>query len=80
VDGKWRLDALCGIGGMSSVYAATRCNGTRAAIKLLHPEIALDHEAKARFLREGYVANNVWHPGWSSFWTTTRPPTAPCTS
>jgi len=61
--GKWRLDTVIGIGGMASVYAATHRNQARVAIKLLHPEVALDAEVTARFLREGYVANKVAHPG-----------------
>ena len=61
--GKWRLDAVIGIGGMASVYAATHRNGARAAIKLLHAEVAMDAEVRARFTREGYVANAVGHPG-----------------
>src|SRR5687767_9352277 len=62
VDGKWHLDALLGVGGMASVYAATHRNGTRAAIKVLNPDIALNPDAKSRFLREGYVANKIGHP------------------
>ncbi|HWZ88235.1 MAG TPA: serine/threonine-protein kinase [Polyangiaceae bacterium] len=61
--GKWRLDAVIGIGGMASVYAATHRNQARVAIKMLHPEVALDAEVTQRFLREGYVANAVGHPG-----------------
>jgi len=61
--GKWRLDAVIGIGGLASDYAATHRNQARVAIKLLHPEVALDAEVTARFLREGYVANKVGHPG-----------------
>src|SRR5882724_7461809 len=61
--GKWRLDAVIGIGGMACVYAATHRNQARVAIKMLHPEVALDAEVTARFLREGYVANAVGHPG-----------------
>ncbi len=61
--GKWRLDAVIGIGGMASVYAATHRNQARVAIKLLHPEVALDADVTARFLREGYVANKVAHAG-----------------
>jgi eukaryotic-like serine/threonine-protein kinase len=60
---KWRLDAVIGIGGMASVYAATHRNNSRAAIKMLHPEVAIDREVTSRFLREGYVANAVGHPG-----------------
>jgi serine/threonine protein kinase len=63
LDGKWRLDVLLGVGGMAAVYAATHRNGHRAAIKILHPEIATNREVRRRFLREGYVANAVDHEG-----------------
>ena len=59
---KWRLDRLLGYGGMAAVYAGTHRNGSRGAIKMLHPELSLDSEARQRFLREGYVANAVNHP------------------
>jgi serine/threonine protein kinase len=61
--GKWRLDSILGVGGMACVYAATHRNQSRVAIKMLHREIAGDPEVTARFLREGYVANAVRHPG-----------------
>jgi len=60
---KWHLDALLGVGGMASVYAATHRNGKRAAVKVLHSAAAHDTVVRARFLREGYVANRVEHPG-----------------
>lgn len=60
---KWRIDRLLGIGGMASVFAATHRNGKRAAVKILHPEAALAPTVKDRFLREGYLANKVEHPG-----------------
>jgi serine/threonine protein kinase len=60
---KWRLDALLGVGGMASVYAATHRNGKRAAVKVLHTAAADDAVMRARFLREGYVANRVEHGG-----------------
>jgi predicted Ser/Thr protein kinase len=63
VNGKWRLDALLGIGGMASVYAATHRNGSRAALKILHAEFGRDPGIRDRFLREGYVANKVDHQG-----------------
>jgi serine/threonine-protein kinase len=63
LDRKWRLDRLLGCGGMGAVYAATHRNGTRAAVKVLHPEAALSPILRRRFLREGYVANKVDHPG-----------------
>src|SRR5579863_5009689 len=58
---KWRLDVLLGVGGMAAVYAATHRNGSRVAIKLLHPELSTNHQVRTRFLREGYVANAVGH-------------------
>ena len=61
---KWRVDKLLGLGGMAAVYAATHVNnGRRVAIKLLHPELSYNSEVRTRFLREGYVANKLEHPG-----------------
>jgi len=60
---KWRLDRIIGVGGMATVYAATHRNQNRVAIKILHPEVVVDAEVTQRFLREGYVANTVRHPG-----------------
>ncbi len=60
---KYRLDQLLGFGAMGAVYAATHRNGSSVALKLLHPEHARDADIKRRFLREGYLANKVKHPG-----------------
>ncbi len=59
---KYRLDRLLGIGGSACVYQAMHRNGTAVALKLLHPELAMLPELRARFLREGYVANRIAHP------------------
>jgi serine/threonine-protein kinase len=48
---------------MGAVYEATHRNGRRAAIKVLHTRFARDPEVRKRFLREGYVANKIGHPG-----------------
>src|SRR5262249_42953037 len=61
--GKWRLDRLLGCGGMASVFAATHRNGSRVAVKMLYPELSIDATVRKRFLREGYLANAVPHPG-----------------
>ncbi len=61
--GKWRIDSLLGAGGVGSVYAATHRNQGRAAIKILHSDLASDPEIVRRFQREGYAANGVGHPG-----------------
>ncbi len=60
---KWTIDRLIDVGGMAAVYQATHRNGKRVAIKMLHPFIAAHEDVRERFLREGYVANQVDHPG-----------------
>ncbi|MCC6217428.1 MAG: protein kinase [Polyangiaceae bacterium] len=60
---KWTLDRLLGVGGMAAVYRATHRNGNEVALKLLHPELSREPGIRERFLREGYVANKVKHPG-----------------
>jgi serine/threonine-protein kinase len=61
--GKYRLDRVLGIGGMATVYKATHRNQAEFAIKVLFPELSIRSEIRARFLREGYAANSVKHPG-----------------
>ena len=60
---KWNLERLLGVGGMAAVYEGRHRNGARGAIKILHPELARVPELRERFLREGYLANKVDHPG-----------------
>ncbi len=62
VNGKWKVDARIGAGGMATVYAVTHRNGQRAALKMLHAPLSKDAMICARFLREGYVGNAVGHP------------------
>jgi serine/threonine protein kinase len=61
--GKYRVDSVLGVGGMAVVYAATHRNKKRFALKILHPELSLRSDLRQRFLREGYAANSVEHPG-----------------
>jgi eukaryotic-like serine/threonine-protein kinase len=61
--GKWHLDDVLGVGGMACVYAATHRNGTRAAIKVLHPDLAERPGMVERFVCEGYLSNKVGHRG-----------------
>jgi len=63
INAKYRLDALLGVGGMAAVYAATHRNGDRVALKVLHSELSRMESVRARFLREGYVANKIGHAG-----------------
>jgi serine/threonine-protein kinase len=61
--GKYTLEALIGVGSMAAVYRATHRIGTEVAIKMLHTELVGDDALHARFLREGYIVNQVNHPG-----------------
>jgi eukaryotic-like serine/threonine-protein kinase len=60
---KWRIGRILGSGGMSVVHQGVHRNGKRVAIKVLHPDLAMRPRARRRFLREGYIANRVAHPG-----------------
>ena len=59
---KWTIDRLLGVGGMASVYLATHRNGSKVAVKILHPHLAAHADTLRRFLREGYLSNKVDHP------------------
>jgi serine/threonine protein kinase len=61
IKGKWKVDALLGVGGMAAVYAASHRNGQRAALKILHADFAREKTICDRFLREAYVSNKVNH-------------------
>ncbi|HRI66320.1 MAG TPA: protein kinase [Polyangium sp.] len=60
---KYRLERVLGVGGMATVYSATHRNGSRAALKILHPELAVLDVHRERFIREAYVANSIEHSG-----------------
>lgn len=61
--GKWTLLRPLGAGGTALVYEARHRNGKLVAVKMLRLELAHKKEARSRFLREGYLANRVGHPG-----------------
>jgi len=63
LNGKWTVEGLLAVGGMGAVYGAVHRNGRKAAIKVLLPRFARDPEVRKRFMREGYVANKIEHPG-----------------
>jgi putative nucleotidyltransferase with HDIG domain len=63
VVGSYRLVTEIGSGGMGTVYYAEHTViGRRAAIKVLHPEIARDAKVVSRFLTEARAANEIHHP------------------
>jgi serine/threonine protein kinase len=62
LDGRYRLLALVGEGGMGCVYRAEHLGlGQRRAVKVLHEERARDTEAAERFLREARMAAKLRH-------------------
>jgi serine/threonine-protein kinase len=63
INSKYQIERLLGSGGMATVYQGAHRNGNPVAIKMLHPHLSVDAELRARFLREGYVANKVGHRG-----------------
>ncbi len=61
--GRYDLVRQLGLGGMGAVYEGVhRDLRKRAAIKLLHPQLAQSREVRTRFLREGQAASRVRHP------------------
>ena len=63
VDGKYRIDARLGQGGMGAVYRATHLGTTRTvALKVIHPRFSQDPEFVERFRREAGAAGRLRHP------------------
>lgn len=63
IEGKYRIDAKIGAGGMGSVYRAHRLMiGDDVAVKILHPEHVSQPDATERFRREAQAAARLKHP------------------
>jgi eukaryotic-like serine/threonine-protein kinase len=63
IDAKYRIDHRIGSGAMSVVYQVTHVlTQKRFALKWLLPELALEPDFAARFLREAKVAGRFEHP------------------
>ncbi len=62
LDGKYRIDAKIGSGGMGDVYRAVRLLiGDTVAIKTLHTHLASDAQATEQFRREAVTATRLRH-------------------
>src|SRR5262245_15448349 len=48
---------------MAAVYVGVHKIGRRAAIKILHPEVAANRELARRFEQEAHAVNKFSHPG-----------------
>lgn len=57
--GGYDLIRQIGSGGMGSVWEAVNGQGERVALKMLHPQIAFDPDARRRLQREAEVINKV---------------------
>jgi tRNA A-37 threonylcarbamoyl transferase component Bud32 len=63
LNGRYRLEARIGAGGMSTVYRATDETLQRqVAVKLMHREIATDSDQLERFRREARAVAQLSHP------------------
>ena len=62
IDGKYRVDAKIGEGGMGAVYRAARLQiGDEVAIKILNAEQVSEPQARERFQREAQAAARLKH-------------------
>jgi serine/threonine-protein kinase len=61
--GGYRVTHVVGIGGMGRVYCAEQVAlGRTVAVKVVHPHLADDELAAARFLNEARTASRLSHP------------------
>lgn len=62
LDGKYSIEKLLGVGGMGAVFKARHAFiGNEVAIKVIHPEMAMDKSVTERFLREARAAATIDH-------------------
>ncbi|MFJ9173873.1 serine/threonine-protein kinase [Streptomyces sp. NPDC102360] len=60
--GPYRIVGRLGAGGMGTVHAGIAPDGTRVAVKAIHPQHAQDPEFRARFKREVELSSRVTGP------------------
>ena len=61
--GGYRVTHILGVGGMGRVYCAEQVAlGRTVAVKVVHPHLADDELAAARFLNEARTASRLGHP------------------
>jgi serine/threonine-protein kinase len=63
LDGRYRVEAILGTGGMGRVYKAEHTGiGRAVAIKVLHARLGGSKEAAQRFQREAMASGRLDHP------------------
>jgi hypothetical protein len=61
--GGYTIDSVLGRGGMGTVFLGTHKRlARRVALKVIAPQLALDEDFRARFLRESQLAASLDHP------------------
>jgi serine/threonine-protein kinase len=64
VDGKYRVDAVIGRGGMGAVFRARDLRLDRdVAVKVVRADLMADADSLARFQREAQIVARLQHPG-----------------
>ena len=62
LDGRYRLDAVLGTGGMGKVFRGEHTGiGKQVAIKVLHADLGRNREAAQRFQREALASGRLDH-------------------
>jgi serine/threonine protein kinase len=75
IDGRYRLDATLGRGGMGLVYRAAHVGLRRqVAVKILHPSLAASSDVRNRFEREALAVGKIDHPNCVSVYDVGRLP------
>src|SRR3954463_13404324 len=78
IDGRYRLDATLGRGGMGLVYRAAHVGLRRhVAVKILHPALAASPEVRNRFEREALAVGKIEHPNCVAVYDVGRLPDGP---
>ncbi|MGE0402559.1 MAG: protein kinase [Kofleriaceae bacterium] len=63
IEGRYRLNATLGRGGMGLVYKAAHVGLRRqVAVKILHPSLAASPDVRNRFEREALAVGKIDHP------------------
>ncbi|MEG2576417.1 MAG: protein kinase, partial [Glutamicibacter sp.] len=63
LDGRYRLDHLLALGGMSRIYRSMDKRLHRAVVvKILNDNFSSEHTVRERFESEAVIAANITHP------------------